>query len=413
MSVSREPASCDLSALELHAFELEVVIDGECPGSQVRDLRWLGTRRFPRRRRRRGTARVLDGANEASDPRHEKFAAGGGVAGRHRHRLVRWVHLVRWVVVSSTFPTFVPPALLARIRRGDPTDPILRQVLPAAAEDEGNQPEGYSRDPLAEFSGRSAVPHPSAADSGGPSSSLAALEAPGARMIKKYPGRALLITTGACGVHCRYCFRRHFPYPAAPQQQTRWEPWLQPVAADPTISEVILSGGDPLVLSDASLERLAQGLRAIPHVRWLRIHSRMPVVIPQRVTGPWLDLWQGFAAKTMVIHANHANELDERVASAMSLLRRGGFQVLNQAVLLRGVNDSVQALADLSRRLIECGVTPYYLHQLDRVSGASHFEVPVAEGLRMVEQLRQRLPGYAVPRYVQEIPGELSKRVLA
>jgi KamA family protein len=188
---------------------------------------------------------------------------------------------------------------------------------------------------------------------------------------------------------------------------------LQPIAADRTISEVILSGGDPLVLSDRSLERLAQGLRAIPHVRWLRIHSRMPVVIPQRVTDAWLELWHGFAAKTMVIHANHANELDDRVARAVAMLRDGGFQVLNQAVLLRGVNDTVQALADLSRRLIDCGVTPYYLHQLDRVSGASHFEVPVAEGLQMVDQLRQQLPGYAVPRYVQEIPGELSKRVLA
>lgn len=306
------------------------------------------------------------------------------------------------VARAPKFPTFVPPALLARIRPGDPFDPILRQVLPLAAEDDPSVQAGFTTDPLAEFP---ALPTDSDAS---PQSS------PSQRTwIQKYQGRALLITTGACGVHCRYCFRRHFPYPSAPQQVTRWQPWLDPIMADPTVREVILSGGDPLVLSDASLERLMVGLREIPHVRWLRIHSRMPVVIPQRITPALLSLFSGFSAKTMVIHANHAHELDEQVARALADLRDRGFIVLNQAVLLRGVNDSVEALADLSCRLIDCGVTPYYLHQLDRVRGAAHFEVPVERGLQLITELRRRLPGYAIPRYVQEIPGQPSKTILA
>ena len=306
------------------------------------------------------------------------------------------------VVATPGFPTFVPPALLARIRPGDPNDPILRQVLPLSLEDDPETQAGFTKDPLAEF--------PAGPELGDLADPAPAREQ---KWIQKYHGRALLITTGACGVHCRYCFRRHFPYPAAPQQRTRWQPWLEPIAADPSIREVILSGGDPLVLSDASLERLSLGLREITHVRWLRIHSRMPVVIPQRITPELLALFAGFAAKTMVIHANHARELDESVSVAISDLRNSGFQVLNQAVLLRGVNDSVGALADLSSRLIECGATPYYLHQLDRVRGAAHFEVPIARGLELVRELRNQLPGYAIPRYVQEIPGQPSKTVLA
>ncbi len=306
------------------------------------------------------------------------------------------------VAANSKFPTFVPPALLTRIQPGDPFDPILRQVLPLTVEVDPQVQAGFSTDPLEEFR---ALPDGEVGDA----------ELPGSerKWIKKYHGRALLITTGACGVNCRYCFRRHFPYPSAPQQRTRWQPWLEPIAADPSIREVILSGGDPLVLSDESLERLMVGLRQIPHVKWLRIHSRMPVVIPQRITPALLALFDGFAAKSIVIHANHANELDEAVARAVSELRGSGFNVLNQAVLLRGVNDSVEALAQLSCRLIEIGVTPYYLHQLDRVQGAAHFEVPIERGLQLITELRHQLPGYAVPRYVQEIPNRPSKTVLA
>lgn len=307
------------------------------------------------------------------------------------------------IVAAPRFSTFVPPALLARIQFGQPNDPILRQVLPLAIEEDSQAQAGFSLDPLAEF------PTTTELDS----TAETPTPPPQRQWIQKYHGRVLLIVTGACGVHCRYCFRRHFPYPSSPQQRTRWQPWLDPITADPTIREVILSGGDPLVLSDDSLARLSDGLGEIPHVKWLRIHSRMPVVIPQRVTPKFLSLFDRFAAKTLVLHANHAQELDESVGRAVADLRTSGFQVLNQAVLLKGVNDSVSALADLSCRLIEFGVTPYYLHQLDQVRGAAHFEVPVARGLELIRELRNQLPGYAIPRYVQEIPGQPSKTVLA
>lgn len=306
------------------------------------------------------------------------------------------------VLAKPSFPVFVPPALLARIRRGNPDDPILRQVLPWAVEEDVAVQADFGTDPLGEFS-----------ELADPDSNTLEPAPSDRKWIQKYHGRALLITTGACGVNCRYCFRRHFPYPAAPQQRTRWQPWLEPIAADPSIREVILSGGDPLVLHDESWQRLLDGLRDIPHVKWLRIHSRMPVVIPRRVTSRFLSLFDGFSAKTMVIHANHVQELDDEVARAVAGLRHCGFQVLNQSVLLRGVNDSVAALADLSCRLIELGVMPYYLHQLDRVRGAAHFEVPIERGLELVTELRQQLPGHAIPRYVQEIPGQLSKTILA
>ncbi|MBL8891459.1 MAG: KamA family radical SAM protein [Planctomycetaceae bacterium] len=306
------------------------------------------------------------------------------------------------VLARPKFPVFVPPALLARISRGNANDPILRQVLPLADEEDAERQAEFGIDPLGEF------PDLAAPDS------MATEPKPGDRKwIQKYHGRALLITTGACAINCRYCFRRHFPYPSAPQQRTRWQPWLEPIAADPTIREVILSGGDPLVLHDESLCRLLDGLREISHVKWLRIHSRMPVVIPSRITNSFLALFEGFAAKTMVIHVNHAQELDDEVAQAMLRLRHRGFQLLNQSVLLRGVNDSVSALMDLSCRLVELGVVPYYLHQLDRVRGAAHFEVSIERGLQLVAELRQKLPGHAIPRYVQENPGQPSKTILA
>ncbi len=340
---------------------------------------------------------------------HAQPAAG---LGRHVPAVGTTSDSVAALPAEIEFPCFVPPALLQRIVPGNPADPILRQVLPVAEETADVATPGYSRDPLAEFA--SGVAAAERLEPGAALDLPLAVETPAPRQwIQKYSGRALLITTGACGVHCRYCFRRHFPYPAAPQQRTRWQPWLEPIAADPTIQEVILSGGDPLVLSDVSLERLLNGLRAIPHVRWLRIHSRMPVVIPQRVTRDFVELFPDFAAKVMVIHANHAQELDDEVAAAIERLRAAGFQVLNQAVLLRGVNDSVEALEGLCRRLVDCGVVPYYLHQLDRVQGAAHFEVTQAEGLQLLEGLRRRLPGHAVPRYVQEIPGQPYKTVLA
>lgn len=303
----------------------------------------------------------------------------------------------RFQEAQASFPVFVPPSLLSRIEPGNASDPILRQVLPSVDEQDPELNVGFGVDPLSEFSvaGESEI--------GG---------SMGPAIIQKYRSRALLITTGACGVHCRYCFRRHYPYATLPPDRSDWSAWVDPVAADPTLMEVILSGGDPLVLTDLSLQRLTQRLREIKHVRWLRIHSRMPVVIPSRVTAGLVESLQGFAACTMVIHCNHAREIDESVVQAIARLRQAGIQVLNQAVLLRGVNDSVAAQKELSLRLVEAGGLPYYLHHLDRVQGAAHFLVPLAQGQAIVTQLRQELPGFAVPRYVKEIPGQPHKTLV-
>jgi EF-P beta-lysylation protein EpmB len=222
-----------------------------------------------------------------------------------------------------------------------------------------------------------------------------------------------MVVTSACPVHCRYCFRRHFPYPDHALGDAAWAPALEALRADASIEEVILSGGDPLTVTDRRLAALVDQLAAISHVARLRIHTRMPVMIPSRVTDALLEWLTGTRlAPVMVLHANHANELDAEVAVAVDRLRRAGVMLLNQAVLLRGVNDSVDAQCALSRRLIEIGVTPYYLHQLDRVRGAAHFEVSIERGREIIAEIRRRLPGYAVPQYVQEIPGELHKTTL-
>ncbi len=289
---------------------------------------------------------------------------------------------------ASGFPCLVPVSYLARIERGNPHDPLLRQVLPALAETE--EAPGFTADPVEE---------------------AAATLTPG--LLQKYPGRALLIVTSACPVHCRYCFRRHFPYEERPTGAEAWEPALEALRADATIEEIILSGGDPLTMTDRRLAALVEQLAAIPHLVRLRVHTRMPVMIPSRVTDELLAWLTGSRlAPVMVLHANHARELDAEVAGAVDRLRRAGVLLLNQAVLLRGVNDSVDAQCDLSRRLIEIGVRPYYLHQLDRVAGAAHFEVSVARGREIIAEMRRRLPGYAVPQYVQEQPSVLHKVVL-
>lgn len=290
---------------------------------------------------------------------------------------------------ARQFPVFVPEEFLARMEPGNPADPLLRQVLPAAAED---RPwPGFESDPLQE---------------------AAATVVPG--LLHKYLGRALLITTGVCAVHCRYCFRRHFPYAEVPTGRGAWQPALDALAADSSIEEVLLSGGDPLMLADQTLETLVADLAAIPHLKRLRLHTRLPIMIPQRVTG-WLLSWLSDSRlqAIVVLHANHPAELDATVAVAAARLKAAGVLLFNQAVLLRCVNDNVDTLARLSLRLIELGIVPYYLHQLDRVDGAAHFEVPLEEGLALIESLRARLPGYAMPRYVQERPGEPSKTPLA
>ena len=241
---------------------------------------------------------------------------------------------------------------------------------------------------------------------------LAKLKAGG--IIHKYHGRALVIATGACAVNCRYCFRRHFPYGETRASRNHWRAMLAELAADDSIEEVILSGGDPLSLTDDKLAELAQGLDEIPHLKRLRLHTRQPIVLPERVNEDLLDWLTATRLKPVVVlHANHANEIDGPVAEATARLRAAGIPLLNQAVLLAGVNDTLDVLKSLSERLFEVGVLPYYLHLLDRVQGAAHFEVDEAAGKALVRELAGHLPGYLVPRLVREIAGKPAKTWIA
>jgi EF-P beta-lysylation protein EpmB len=289
---------------------------------------------------------------------------------------------------AATFSLRVPRSFVARMRRGDRHDPLLLQVLPLAQE--SLAVTGFGADPLGE---------------------LAARAAPG--VLHKYCGRVLLVATGACAVHCRYCFRRHFPYEAEAALAAGWSRALDYVRADDSITEVILSGGDPLSLSQRRLSQLGDALQAIPHVRRLRIHTRYPVVLPERIDSALLAwLHELPLQKVMVIHANHAQELDAQVAAVCSELRSTGTVLLNQTVLLAGINDSVAALRQLSERLFAIGVLPYYLHVLDKVAGAAHFDVPTRLALRLHRELAAELPGYLLPRLVREDAGGASKTAL-
>lgn len=283
---------------------------------------------------------------------------------------------------ASLFPLVVPYSYLGRMRKGDASDPLLRQVLPIEAE-RAPIPPGYSEDPVGD---------------------RAAVGAAG--LLQKYRGRALLIAAGVCAVACRYCFRRHFPYDESPAGLADWEPALRAIEQSPDLEEIILSGGDPLMREDRWLGQLVARIEEIPHVRRLRIHTRLPIVIPDRVDAPLLSwLAKTRLAPIVVVHANHPAEIDAACGAALQRLVSAGVPVLNQTVLLRGVNDDAAVLAELSRRLLDVRVMPYYLHQLDPVAGAAHFEVPVERGLEIVAELRACLPGLGVPRYVREVIG--------
>ena len=283
------------------------------------------------------------------------------------------------------FPMCVPRSFVRRMHKADPRDPLLRQVLPLKVEERAFPDD--AKDPVGD---------------------MPAMRQPG--VLHKYRGRVLLIATGACAIHCRYCFRRHFPYNTAHARAGRWQHALEYIAGDDSVHEVILSGGDPLSLLDQKLAELADELAAIPHVHRLRLHTRLPVVLPSRVTAPLLSLLTATPLQVVVVvHVNHPNELDEEVRAALARLAETGATLLNQAVLLSGVNDNADALSALSEALFSAGVLPYYLHQLDRVQGAAHFAVEDRQALALLTTLRKHLPGYLVPRLVREEPGGHSK----
>lgn len=286
---------------------------------------------------------------------------------------------------AAAFGLRVPRGYVARMRPGDPADPLLRQVLPLGRELE--EAPGYGDDPLAE------------AESG---------LRPG--VLQKYRGRVLLVVTGACAVHCRYCFRRHFPYAENSPGRGGWAGAVEAIAADPEVREVILSGGDPLSVPDERLAELAGRLAAIPHVERLRLHTRDPVVLPERVDDALVE-WLGATPlrTVVVVHANHAREIDGSVRGGFRRLLDAGVTLLNQSVLLAGVNDSADALVELSEALFRAGALPYYLHLLDPVRGAAHFDVPEDRARRLVGEAAARLPGYLVPRLVREVPGAPAK----
>lgn len=286
------------------------------------------------------------------------------------------------------FTLRVPEPYLQRIVPGNPSDPLLRQVLPLSAETD-TQP-GFVRDPLQESS---------------------SIQTTG--LIRKYQSRALLMVTGHCAINCRYCFRRHFPYDENRLSPKDREQVLTTLVNDTDINEVIFSGGDPLVASDRLLSSWAESLAGIPHLRRLRIHTRLPVVIPQRVCDSLLAwLAESRLQTVMVIHTNHAAELDDDTQQALGRLKRAGVTLLNQSVILKGVNDSPLVLADLSERLFECGVLPYYLHAFDPVAGAHHFEVSDDRARELVRELIGTLPGFLIPRLVREVPDRPGKTPL-
>ena len=279
----------------------------------------------------------------------------------------------------AQFPVRVPRGYLEKIVKGDSKDPLLLQILPTQEELESH--EGFVVDPLQERNSN-----------------------PQQGLLHKYQNRVLLVLSGACGVNCRYCFRRHFPYSENQLSEDLLTRIHHYIDQRPQLNEVILSGGDPLLLSNVRLAKLLNLIESIPHVKRVRIHSRMPVVIPQRVDKGLLSLLAGSdLQRVLVTHINHPREMDGLFDQAMGALQEAGVTLLNQSVLLRGVNDQWPVLADLSERLFEAGVMPYYLHLLDPVAGAAHFDVTESEARDIMARLHRTLPGFLLPRLVREV----------
>lgn len=288
-------------------------------------------------------------------------------------------------LAEKQFRTRIPRGFADRMRKGKSDDPLLLQVL--AVDDELMTNESYVQDPLQELSSN-----------------------PLQGLIHKYRGRVLLTLTGACAVHCRYCFRRHFPYSDNNPGRKGWLPVIDYIRNDSSIHEVIFSGGDPLLATDALLNEMLSQLATINHVKTIRFHTRIPVVLPERIDESFLNIMEKITVrKVMVLHCNHPQELDVSVEQVCHDLRKAGVCLLNQSVLLKGVNDSPETLAKLSERLFSCGVLPYYLHLLDKVAGASHFDIPLDEALQLYRQLQLQVPGYLLPRLAREEAGKGSK----
>ncbi|WP_318470784.1 EF-P beta-lysylation protein EpmB [Photobacterium leiognathi] len=291
------------------------------------------------------------------------------------------------LAARKLFALRVPLSFVDKMEIGNPYDPLLRQILPLAQEFEVHQ--GYSVDPLEEQQN----------------------EIPG--LLHKYHNRVLLIVKGGCAVNCRYCFRRHFPYSDNKGNKRQWQQSLEYIAAHPEINEVILSGGDPLMAKDHELQWLIEHIAAIPHIKRLRIHSRLPVVIPNRITDALCQILTETRLQTILVtHINHANEIDDALKTAMQKLKQANVTLLNQGVLLKGVNDSVAALTDLSETLFDAGIQPYYLHVLDRVQGAAHFMVDDEIARQLMAGLITKVSGYLVPKLTREIGGRASKTPL-
>lgn len=286
---------------------------------------------------------------------------------------------------SKLFPLKVPKSFIARMEKSNPKDPLLLQVLPLGLEHVAVK--GYSKDPVEE---KKYNPVPG--------------------LLHKYHDRVLLTTSSVCGIHCRYCFRRHFPYADNNPGSQGWNQALTYIANTFTINEVILSGGDPLAMNDHMLREFTQKLAAIPHLTRLRIHSRMPIVIPERINDELITWISGHRLKTiLIIHCNHPNEINSTVKTALTALAQHGVTLLNQTVLLKGINDEVDILVKLSETLFDAGVLPYYLHTLDKVEGAAHFDLKLSIAQKLHQQLTARLSGYLVPRLVTEQPGAAAK----
>lgn len=285
------------------------------------------------------------------------------------------------------FAQRVPQSFVDRMEKGNPYDPLLRQVLPLSEEFEVHQ--GYSNDPLEEQN--NAIPG----------------------LLHKYRNRALMIVKGGCAINCRYCFRRHFPYDENKGSKSVWQTSLDYIQQHPEIDEIILSGGDPLMAKDDELSWLVARIADIQHVKRLRIHSRLPVVIPARITEQLTDLLgQTRLQVILVTHINHAQEIDQTLANALDKLKQVGVTLLNQGVMLKDVNDSVSSQIALSNALFEAGVLPYYMHVLDKVQGAAHFFISDQQAKEIMAGVLEQTSGYLVPKLTREIGGRASKTPL-